>query len=200
MALKYCTLTGADDSINPADLSKLSEKYPFVEWGILFSERRAGDGERYPAISWIENLIDSAISINPLHNYSLHICGRAVQDFIDGKGLVTEIAENFARVQINFNSNNFPIADIVSMVERYDAKKTIITQHNAKNIDLWRSLNHLSNYAALFDSSGGRGLSNNMDSTPRQNFMWVLRWFRARKLYRTAHGHTACGWRFRLLG
>ena len=56
MQIKYVTLTGADESVEPMDLALLSDKYTFVEWGILFSQTRQGIEPRYPSYEWIEKL------------------------------------------------------------------------------------------------------------------------------------------------
>ena len=47
-------MTGADDSVDPKELFRISEKYPFVEWGILFSKSATGR-YRYPSKEWIVN-------------------------------------------------------------------------------------------------------------------------------------------------
>ena len=50
-----CTITGADDLVDPDDLVVLSREYPFVEWAILISASRAGT-PRYPSSAWLERL------------------------------------------------------------------------------------------------------------------------------------------------
>ena len=158
--LKYCTLTGADNSINPKDLLVLSQKYPFVEWGILYSEAKMGTG-RYPSYEWIQALIDLLrLEENKDANFALHICGKAVKDWINYEDRIEEIAQHFKRIQLNFISKNINTIDLsCAVVDAHD--QTIITQHNKSNLNLYKELGHIDNYAILFDTSGGRGIDDN---------------------------------------
>lgn len=154
----FATLTGADDSIDHADLWQLASLFRpgLVEWGILYSASNQGVG-RYPSFEWIEKLV--AMMGKPgTPRFSLHICGRAVEHFLEGVGHVTQIARAFPRVQINFRSRDHHLDIIKAMMDR-NSDKTIITQHNYANAALWRNLREFNNHAILFDESGGRGLS-----------------------------------------
>lgn len=154
----FCTLTGADDHVKQADLWYLAEQFRpgLVEWGILYSASNQGTG-RYPSFKWIEQLTEM-MGRGKTPRFALHVCGRAVQQFLDGTGHVTEIAKAFPRVQINFRSREYQLDDIRAMVKR-NRRKTIITQHNYANASLWRDLRDFGNHAVLFDESGGRGIS-----------------------------------------
>ena len=66
------TITGADDNTDPNQLAHLSRFYPFVEWGILFSEKRRGL-PRYPTLRWIRNLEDLAEGRRL--KLAMHLCG-----------------------------------------------------------------------------------------------------------------------------
>ena len=104
--LSVCTLTGADDTIQPEDLFRLSAEFPFVEWGILYHEALKGAG-RYPAFKWIDVLCDQ-MPRYPTARFALHVCGReAVNLFLLGTGNVSRTASCFDRVQINFIASNF---------------------------------------------------------------------------------------------
>ena len=166
--LRYVTITGADDNTEIMDLLDLSSRYPFVEWGILFSQSKAGVA-RYPSLDWVNELKELhshfAAKNNP-PNFSSHLCGKWVSDLID-QGEVTFFKNNqelfplFGRVQINcyreklkeaVNSPNFWKA-----VLRLD--KPIILGGNYANIELdVRKCSQYSIYP-LFDSSGGNGKS-----------------------------------------
>lgn len=67
------TITGADDGTDPNQLAHLSRFYPFVEWGILFSEKRRG-GPRYPSLRWIRSLEELAAERRQL-KLAMHLCG-----------------------------------------------------------------------------------------------------------------------------
>ena len=43
MKLRYLGLCGIDDSVNLDHIAMLSEKFPFVEWGILFRPDKEGN-------------------------------------------------------------------------------------------------------------------------------------------------------------
>lgn len=160
----FCTLTGADEHINPDDLWSLSMRFPFVEWGILYSNNRQGDG-RYPSFEWINALVkkNGAPAVRgKLPNFALHICGGAVHEFIaDPHGsAVGKVVSGggFQRVQLNFNIQRKSI-DMVNLRRALDLcrAKTIITQHNDNNQGVWRCLGGMRNHAVLFDASGGSG-------------------------------------------
>lgn len=161
-AMPFITLTGADDS-TPQDalwaLAKAStfgeENLSGIEWGILYSVSNQGEG-RYPSFKWIERLAER-LEVKPVGpSFALHVCGRAVGDFLYGRGHVSEIARAFNRIQINFRSQEFTVTEIEACIRR-NHSKTIITQHNQANRGLWQVLAHLDNHAVLFDESGGRG-------------------------------------------
>jgi len=155
--LTRCTLTGADDTTDIDALWETANAFPIVEWGILYSETQRGNG-RYPSEAWLERLVSRARPGGDVPNLALHVCGRAVRDLIAGVGPVVDTARHFGRIQVNFRAENFEIEAIREMVRRH-AGQTIITQHNAANLDLWRALQAESNHVVLFDASGGRGLA-----------------------------------------
>lgn len=175
--MKYCTLTGADNTTDPKALIELSIKYPFVEWGILYSESKMGTG-RYPTKEWINSFVDAVIedwekNSDGAHiNICLHICGSAVSKFINNtdRSLIA-LADAFDRVQLNFRSNNFPIVDIISCLNRYPVQQ-IITQHNNANKLLVKHLSKQTNHALLFDTSGGRGIETAEWIAPLDKKLW----------------------------
>ena len=73
--LQTVTLTGADDSIRPAELADLSEEFPFVEWGILCSASKAGV-PRFPSYKWMTHL--RHLAQRGKVRLALHLCGRQV--------------------------------------------------------------------------------------------------------------------------
>jgi hypothetical protein len=99
MKLTFLTLTGADDNTDPKKMAELSERFPFVEWALLFSQAKAGVS-RYPSLDWVEN----ALPILSGCNLSAHLCGKWVDDA--NKGRITFLdAESmsgaFGRLQLN---------------------------------------------------------------------------------------------------
>jgi phosphoribosylanthranilate isomerase len=158
MANFIVTITGADDAVNPYDLIALSEKYEFVEWGVLFSSTAYGK-DRYPTIGWRKLLYAAAMSAGNMINLSAHLCGRFVDERLYSRNSVhTEVETFFRRIQFNrFNKDN--VEDVLQYSSMAGA--AIIIPHNAytnKAIDNMdpEYRGHLS---VLFDSSGGRGIS-----------------------------------------
>jgi len=163
MHLKTCTITGADNNTNIDDLIRLSEKFPFVEWGILMYDRKCGV-PRYPSYGWIDNLLK--ITERYDMNLALHLCGDYVDQFVKmDKGFCKYINNQpFKRVQLNFSYpvSKFKFIDLYKAVHgALSIQKTIITQHNSENKYIYSILENFQNYAVLFDTSGGNGILPN---------------------------------------
>jgi hypothetical protein len=99
------TFTGADDSVDPIQLVALSHAYPFVEWGILFSEsRKEFASPRFPSRGWLM-LLYEAKQKYPALPLSAHLCGGWVRRILKGgAGWWAEYpkaARMFERIQIN---------------------------------------------------------------------------------------------------
>lgn len=73
MTILNVTITGADESTDPNQLVHLSRFFPFVEWGILFSEKRRGS-PRYPSLRWIRSL-ENLVAERRQLKLSMHLCG-----------------------------------------------------------------------------------------------------------------------------
>lgn len=169
--MPFITLTGADDSTPHDSLWHLAEnchigdfKHGNVEWGILYSASNQGTG-RYPSFRWIEEIAETIKASSAGPSFALHVCGRAVHDFLAGRGHVSEVATAFHRIQVNFRSTEFEVHEIQACLRR-NPFKTIITQHNDANRDLWQALKGIDNHAVLFDKSGGRGQSPDSWAAP----------------------------------
>ncbi len=109
MNLDRVTITGADDSIQPSELVKLSGEFPFVEWGILLSASNGGSS-RFPSLQWIAKLGEVCCAF-PNVALSMHVCGEWVRDICAGNWtpLFTNIGPvlglgNTKRVQLNFRA------------------------------------------------------------------------------------------------
>src|SRR5690242_537210 len=83
--MKLCevTLTGADDQTSPLRLVELSKQYPFVEWGILVSEKQSGC-PRFPSDLWQENFVVAVRDAGHPVNVSCHVCGSWVRSLLVG--------------------------------------------------------------------------------------------------------------------
>ncbi len=149
-----CTLTGASDDTDPADLVPIARAFPFVEWGILFSYDRSGSG-RYPSRRWIKAF--STTCARAGMQSSVHLCGSAVWDLLNDSYDLELLCSRFDRVQLNFDCRRrqVPLARLEALIRRMHIP--VITQHNANNsaisldVTSWR-------HEVLFDASGGQGV------------------------------------------
>lgn len=164
--LRFVTITGADDSIDPAELVQLSKQYPFVEWALLSSAKQIGKA-RFPSLQWLNNLTVDARDINM--NFSLHLCGYYVRQLLMGNDKFTrelghEVWRLFRRVQINTHGDghdwNLPaLADYI----KSNSSKEFIFQidGNGKNEAMAKCLffdYNVNNVSYLIDGSHGAGI------------------------------------------
>lgn len=160
MNLKTVTITGADDSIPPEDLVSIQEKYPFVEWGILLSQKQMGN-KRFPSLKWLKWL-NELYDINDL-KLSGHLCGKFVRDLALGnntfKDMYPELWNIFDRIQLNFHAEFTPYNDkFIDIIAKEKEKKFIIQMDGVNNVMLHELLYFGGNVQALFDVSGGTGV------------------------------------------
>lgn len=145
MKLKCVTITGADESVDPAWLLGLSERYPYVEWGILLSQKRSGKEPRYPGAAWIKELSDAVFKHKGV-NLSLHLCGQWGREALVGEWRPPQqlfyICMQAQRIQ--FNVPNPPLTKLVET-----SKQHILPVPDFAAVP--------ANFAPLFDRSGGRG-------------------------------------------
>lgn len=166
MILDRVTITGADDSVDPRALSKLSERFPFVEWGLLFSEKRQGT-PRYPSLNWMLKLQEvrahrSRVNLHPM-SLSAHLCGKYVREFVK-EGLFTFAdrvpLSTFQRIQLNFHAELHEahpgFAATLRLLDNYQW----ILQHDGVNDGLIRLFSDDKDLYVypLFDRSGGTGV------------------------------------------
>lgn len=103
MPLKRVTITGADDNTDPKTMAELSERFPFVEWGILLSVIEHGTS-RYPSEQWLTKLWAAH---TPAMHVSLHFCDQFVRSYLTGQNIVKKelpkIWQIAGRFQLNFH-------------------------------------------------------------------------------------------------
>lgn len=151
MKLTRVTITGADDEVDPDDLNKLSERYPFVEWGILASASRMGS-PRYPTPQWIERRAAPV-----LERRSLHLCGALSRRALAGLHLPSEWPwYRWPRVQLNgFGAYRLPMLALAAL--NPNTEFILQVQDNAALLHASDLYKHQSNLSALWDLSGGEG-------------------------------------------
>ena len=171
MRLDRVTITGADNSTNPVDLFNLSEKYPFVEWGILASAGSGGQ-PRYPGMGWVQALQMQVRNFYRLPQEQprmcLHLCGRWVRDLLVGNVSVPSwMFDEFDRVQLNFHAerNHCQPVDFRSALEGIGGERQYIFQLDGvlgnKHMMSLLAVNNAAkplDLAPLYDISGGAGI------------------------------------------
>ncbi len=158
MKINKVTMTGTDDSISPNELFEISEKYPFVEWGILVSRNSQGRN-RFPSLDWMNKLHE--LNTEKL-SLSCHLCGAYVREALTGSDKFSDeignIWKQFQRVQIN--THGIPHAwDSSSVRGMQNWKKEIILQFDGVNRPILDfAIAELMNCSTLFDMSHGAGI------------------------------------------
>lgn len=171
MKIDRVVLTGADMSTNPEDLFSLGEKYPFVEFGILFSKSQEGVG-KYPTLPWIMKLSEENEKKNMSLKLSAHFCGWWSRQIFEEEnfGLMT-ILSGFSRVQLNYNferSSKYTIDALINHMRNFPDQNIILqyNKYNSKEIDNLLNGDFPENLNILYDSSGGTGKLINQISPP----------------------------------
>lgn len=162
------TLTGITNGFDEAE--RLSKRYPFVEWGLLYSPAKEG-AKRYPSRDQITEFAYQYPEVPK----ALHLCGKGATLLLDGDEKTKQLVSLFERVQINVNARRLSaqhLDGLYSYIQqsfhgRAFLPQSVITQHNKANEEILQSpaVQGLQNHHILVDSSGGRG------SAPNQ---WVV--------------------------
>lgn len=166
MKLDRVTITGADDRTDIAKLIELSERFPFVEWGILISRSSEG-APRYPSQAWIKHLQHAARHRRGVQ-LSLHICGHWVRQLLMGVDeLPFGVIDGSARVQLNFHAQRTPCKphEFYKTLRDFGLRRRqfifqIDGAFGNKHLETVYELNHDGSVDAvpLFDVSGGAGI------------------------------------------
>ena len=162
--IRCITVTGADDSIDPTELDKITMKYPFVEFGILLSKNSMGT-PRFPSKEWLQKLakLNESSSID---NFSAHVCGQWVRDILVGNypdwqkeiGIKNSFFDiMFSRYQLNTHGvyHEFDL----NKIRYFLNSKNVIFQYDEVNTDLiFTSMEEgIREVSVLFDISHGNG-------------------------------------------
>lgn len=147
------TFTGIDDRTNVDKLVELSEKYPFVEFGVLVAENSTNKGtvNRYPNMTILKRLKNRGL------NLSCHICGKIARDIVknnDWSGFYDLLGKDvsiFQRYQLN-------VSGVKTFSETIDFPKNVETIIQLKdNTSLYDCYKDLPNVVGFQDNSGGVG-------------------------------------------
>ena len=162
MKLDRVTISGADDSIKPMDLLPLSQKYPFVEWGILMSLSNQGNTARFPSHRWIGDLV-AMKQANPDVKLSAHLCGKYVRDLVErGENRFRDehapLWHLCDRIQLNFHGNWHKISEwFLKILTTFNGKQ-ILFQVDGANDGAWVDCQNYCDAVPFFDVSHGSGI------------------------------------------
>lgn len=155
MKIDCVTVTGADDSTSIEEMKIISNRFPFVEWGILVSDKAGRN--RFPSEEWLELLSANSKTLA----LSCHVCGRWVRQICQGEldKKLEKIWGVFPRVQLNFHSkvHEIEINYFMALLSDFPDKQFIFQLDNVNNDLLDMALQSGINVVALFDTSGGCG-------------------------------------------
>lgn len=172
MIIDRVTITGADNDTDPQCLIDITKKFPFVEWGVLFSKQRTNT-PRYPNKYYGYTLKKLGLDQGLDMKLSAHICGNWTKEFFKGNFtfesnfLPLQFEDIFERIQLNFNSkyNDFDINKVLEIIELNYVD--FIFQYNESNSELCNKVkDKFENINFLYDSSGGRGIERNKWPSP----------------------------------
>lgn len=174
MKLDRVTITGADDSINPSQIVELSKEFPFVEWGILFSNNHQGSN-RFPSQKWLESLFDTLKSSPKPIKLCAHLCGKFyVREFISS-GIFTfqksyrELWPYFQRCQLNFHASTHNVSQ-EAIAKIKTLKTDFIVQYDGVNDAAMDAILPNNPIYPLFDISGGAGIVPSEWPTPIKDY------------------------------
>jgi len=164
MKLQILTLTGADESVSPANLHLPQETVP-VEWGILICPTIQGTSPRFPSVNWMRLLPDNL-------NIAFHLCGKASKDVLKGNfSFASEHPELLAkakRIQINFTQGRAKtnVQGLAEVIRSHPQLEFIIQLHGPNREVLDDLLAMGITPHCLFDASGGRGIETKIWPEP----------------------------------
>lgn len=151
------TITGADDNTNPREMRALSEEFPFLEWGLLCSAKRAGTS-RYPSSTWIDQ---HTFRWPERARFSAHLCGQYARETIAGHAFMemelTLASKLCRRVQINGYEAGLP-GQLPRLAQKLGLEFILQCRHEADLLQCARDAETVRGSSVLFDPSGGRGI------------------------------------------
>jgi hypothetical protein len=162
--INLITFTGADDSVKPQELLDISAGAPFVEWGILVSQKKIGT-PRYPTADWMQRLEETVEGVAvPIH-LSMHLCGSMCKNIVlgipDSWQELPTLINKCNRLQLNFKANSQTNIDYEGMIKNLAniPVDEIILPFSPLNVLIATAARSSGiNMAVLYDDSGGRGI------------------------------------------
>jgi hypothetical protein len=173
MKLDRVTITGADDSVDPVDLLKLSAEFPFVEWALLFKHQNdESPRPRWPRLRWFETLFELVRGRSTTPQFALHLCGMPCVRFLesspslfsgDHESVPGGLLQLCRRIQLNTHGEPHgwapPTAIALVSFERLPLTEIICQIDGGCGISLFRALAAEEMYVfPFYDLSHGAGV------------------------------------------
>ncbi len=153
--LKYCAVSGVDDAVRIRDLNKLAARFPFMEVGILWYPKEAGE-PRYPTRDWINRFVKTYKG----QHAAIHLCGSSLGDFANGDADTVKLATQFKRVQLNLRFENagdqINPSDLVEQIKKHPNIEFVI-QYGQDQKALLPLFADVPNVSVFHDVSAGAG-------------------------------------------
>jgi len=107
MNLTRLAISGADSDVDPRDLLKLSEEFPFVEWAILVARDEFGTS-RYPSREWFAECHKAIEETKSEAMFAVHLCNTWPEELArgvpsDAFASLADILSGFPRLRIQLN-------------------------------------------------------------------------------------------------
>lgn len=181
MPLTGVTITGIDETTDLDELRVLSTRYPFVEWGVLFTKPRAPyqTKPRFPGWDWIGRLEQAIAPPWAQLRVAFHCCGDAVGSLLRGERAAVYLPYNvYERLQLNFHGlrarahpTEFPrlLAALSLGVRAGEVVFQIGSDLSRLHLETY--LEYYSNAVILYDQSGGEGQPPPNGAWPRAAMM-----------------------------
>ena len=158
----FCvSLTGADDEVPPEALFALQQRFPSVEWALLYLPEKEGQ-PRNPTTAWRSQFLDVCAGAHT----ALHLCGTQVFRGILS-GVIPDEFSRYGRLQLNINARRqeFTELEVVAVYTALlDAGHQLILQcHEATEplivefLQGLRTSQYIERVDVLFDASRGKG-------------------------------------------
>lgn len=181
--LKMVSIAGVDDGVKPSELQALTEEFPFVEWGVIFTRNSCGLRPRYPSLRWMAELDEYSLPV------CMHLSGKIVRKVapadgpVDFKPIYTAISllESLKRIQLNLSPyvpdwathqtelDSFANANNLSFILQtgtfdHPSVRAGTWDAGASNPDYWTAISF------LHDASGGKGLIGEFEAPVKGAF------------------------------
>lgn len=167
MRIHTLTVTGADDSVDPRELLRISEDNPFVEWGILLGLGDEGR-PRFGSARWLQGLLDVRSS-GPMR-LCAHLCGHPAREILTGESTIfvdrADFYSAFERIQLNQKARKLADPEPLIRTLRPFAGEVIFISGGKNHALLESACAAGLRCSKLFDGSGGRGKTPSQWPTP----------------------------------